>query len=212
MSTTHIVSLLQWRREQTRQRYIDLFTEHVDNTHSEPATKWHSTYSILSYLPTKPTNRRDGTEDGFLMARAWETQGKSTVKLPGQAANRCWRMTHACVGFSSVLPMDLMARAWETQGKSTVKLPGRAAVGVEAKSGGLWQETGRRRTRRILLVRRQMWLYLRDLWRLGGSPCGPASTNLEIFSGRASGLVFGDTGQRGRASRSQPGGLALRGG
>ncbi|KAF6232598.1 hypothetical protein HO173_009266 [Letharia columbiana] len=165
MSTTHTVSLLQW------QQTYDLFTEHVDNTHSEPATKWHSTHSILpSLLPPYQTLRIDecmslrkwsmsvrslaaeyslwqlrtgtwdwqlrtgrptgywqskrvrgtgsrsgrltrrmdamdsttkqdgyelrqrrwnGTEDGFLMARAWETQGKSTVKLPGQAASRC---------------------------------------------------------------------------------------------------------------------------
>ena len=30
---------------------FDLFTEHVDNTHSEPATKWHSPHSILSLPP-----------------------------------------------------------------------------------------------------------------------------------------------------------------
>ncbi|KAF6234031.1 hypothetical protein HO173_007861 [Letharia columbiana] len=80
-----------------------------------------NTFDSSHLLPPYQTLRieGDGTEDGFLMARAWETQGKSTVKLPGQAANRCWRMTHARVGFSSVLPMDLMARARETQGKST---------------------------------------------------------------------------------------------
>ncbi|KAF6238527.1 hypothetical protein HO173_003496 [Letharia columbiana] len=157
MSTTHTVSLLQW------QQTYDLFTEHVDNTHSEPATKWHSTHSILiTYLPTTPTNRqvlelresstsvrslaaeyslwqlRTGTWDWrlrtgrptgywqsrrwtttkqdsyesrqrmewmYLMARAWETQGKSTVMLPGQAAKRCWKV-NACVGFSSILPKD----------------------------------------------------------------------------------------------------------
>ncbi|KAF6219773.1 hypothetical protein HO133_003598 [Letharia lupina] len=38
---------------------FDLFTEHVDNTHSEPATKWHSTHSILiTYLFITPTNRQ----------------------------------------------------------------------------------------------------------------------------------------------------------
>ena len=61
-----------------------------------------------------------GTGDGFLMARAWETQGKSTVKLPGQAANRCWGgfTTHACVGFSSILPKDYGKKTGEENGES----------------------------------------------------------------------------------------------
>ncbi|KAF6227436.1 hypothetical protein HO133_008880 [Letharia lupina] len=54
MSTTHTVSLLQW------QQTYDLFTEHIGNTHSEPATKWHSTHSILpSLLPPYQTLRID---------------------------------------------------------------------------------------------------------------------------------------------------------
>ncbi|KAF6235561.1 hypothetical protein HO173_006244 [Letharia columbiana] len=122
MSTTHTVSLLQW------QQTYDLFTEHVDNTHSEPATKWHSTHSILSlppYQTYQSTKTKDGMEDGL--------DGKSMGDI-GQIYSEALRPgcqkvleVNACVGFSSILPMDLMARAWETQGKSTVKLPGQAA-------------------------------------------------------------------------------------
>ena len=42
----------------------------------------------------------------YLMARAWETQSKSTVMLPGQAIKRCWKV-NACVEFSSILSNGL---------------------------------------------------------------------------------------------------------
>ena len=149
---------------------FDLFTEHVDNTHSEacyqmafntfdsyhlpPYHTYESTsawaygsglcqsghwllstrYGSLGRVGLRGTGSRSGRltkrmdamdsttkQDGYelrqrmewmdLMARAWETQGKSTVKLPGQAANRCWRITYACVGFSSILLEDYDEKA-----------------------------------------------------------------------------------------------------
>ena len=33
----------------------------------------------------------------YLMARAWEAQGKSTMVLPGQAASRSWGGKHICM-------------------------------------------------------------------------------------------------------------------
>ena len=68
------------------------------------------------------------------MARAWETQGKSTVKLPGQAAKRCWRWIHA---------LDLLQFYRRTM--------------------------ARRRTRRILLARRQD---MANISRISAGQCG----------------------------------------
>ncbi|KAF6239897.1 hypothetical protein HO173_001505 [Letharia columbiana] len=105
---------------------FDLFTEHVDNTHSEAC--YQMAFNTFNSFPTSLPNLRIDKRMEWridLMARAWETQGKSTVKLPGQAANRCWRITcMRWIFFNS--------------------------------TEGLWQEDwARRRIRRILLARRQ---------------------------------------------------------
>ena len=79
---------------------FDLFTEHIDNTHSEAcyqmAFNTFDSYHLPPYHTYESTELRQRMEWRMdLMARAWETQGKSTVKLPGQAAKRCWRWMHA---------------------------------------------------------------------------------------------------------------------
>ena len=58
--------------------------------------QWHAPIPyIMSLLPNGMTHFDSIFLSGFLMARAWETQGQDTMKLPGQAASRCWRRMHA---------------------------------------------------------------------------------------------------------------------
>ncbi|KAF6229663.1 hypothetical protein HO173_011309 [Letharia columbiana] len=109
MSTTHIVSLLQWRREQTRQHDYDPTSSlSMSTTHivSLLPNGIHHIQILITYLPTKPYESTRRWNGGWILdGKSMGDTGQIYSEAPRPGCQKVLEV-NTCVGFSSILSKD----------------------------------------------------------------------------------------------------------